>query len=244
MRSYTLAIPYHGDRTKFLSETLRMIHDDERIARVVIRDDGSSIDDIDALHTLCSQFRKVEVLLGMKNVGPFQNKVKLLRSCLNQWTILLDSDNSITDQYLNALDNVSQEQTRIYCPESSLPELDYRDFKGMVFCENNLRKGGMWNKLLDNPKFTMMLNTGNYTIYPSENYPFRMRALEFLLSGDDPKAADVIYMNRYFMECGMNLHVVPGMTYIHRIHPGSTYLQMHKESAVFADKQIAAMKAW
>jgi hypothetical protein len=70
------------------------------------------------------------------------------------------------------------------------------------------------------------MNTGNYIVnkHLTQNLDItnEMNDIEFSHS------CDVIYFNTLlFEQLDLNLHVVPGLEYLHVVHPNSIYLQTH-----------------
>ena len=74
-----------------------------------------------------------------------------------------------------------------------------------------------------------LVNDGNFVLPRAA-----LACLPFELPSTATYAADAIYMLKRFMEGGFEIYYPPNLSYVHLVHPGSTWIQTEKESmAVF-----------
>lgn len=233
----TLALTTYN-RFDFVLEALKEVQDQPYIGEIVISDDAST-DGSDVRlrrHFLAadSPFRndKVRIFRNEKNLDCYANKAKAVERSTGPWVILFDSDNILPMAYLNILLHgiKTWDRNTAYLPVFASPHFDYRAFQGLVVTRENVAKH------LDKKNFTTALNTANYFFHRDEY----LRVHDGTVN---PHTADSIYMNYRWLEAGNSLVFVPGLTYFHRVHPGSHYKLNHKKTGSFANEVEAKLRA-
>ena len=98
----TLAITTYN-RTDFVIESFSSVLDNDHINEVVIVDDFSDIDIYNDLKSKIESIdnHKIKLYRNDFNLKPLLNKLEAIKFSQNDWVILLDSDNKITNEYVN-----------------------------------------------------------------------------------------------------------------------------------------------
>lgn len=214
---YGLAIPNYDRPVERIADA---VLSDLRLDDLVVVDDGSphpySID-----HGVGNYPRLV---MHPDNVGCYRNKRRAVQACANAWVILLDSDNAISEGYLDALDRYAPHDTRVlYCPTFARPAFDYREYTGLIVDKHNVAA------YVDRPRFLTALNTGNFLVH-RETY-LKVHNDKF-----DPLAADSLYFCVRWLERGGLITFVPNLEYEHALSADSNYVKHAEASApIFAD---------
>lgn len=209
--TYGLAITTFN-RFDLTVKSCARVLDDPRISRILILDDASTDDSYEKLRTYYNGIDKVIVTREVENRGMSIAKRNAIGLCTQPWCIILDSDNEIGPDYLDALDKLELRDDTIYCPEWAMPQFDYRKFAGVTYDKHNAAG------YLKKPMFEQHLNTANYLV-PAWNYCGVYR--------HDPtvKETDTVHFAYLWLKEGYKYHVVPGMRYNHLVHEGSGWLQ-------------------
>jgi glycosyltransferase involved in cell wall biosynthesis len=181
------------------------------IDEVVIVDDHSSPKIWNKLKDLPKYNPKVKVFHNLFNLGMAANKCKAVELCQNEHVILLDSDNVLTHEYLNAIPSDLHRHT-IYAPEFARPNFDYRHFAGETINLLTLKD------FVNDDLFWTMLNTCNYVV-PKTAY------LETYKGNKDIKETDTLWFNYLWLKAGHSINVLRGMQYEHLVHEGSGWLK-------------------
>lgn len=215
-RRVSVAIPVHN-RTSRVLGLLPSLCADPRIGEVVIRDDASSVNEVDELvRGVRSAGERVRLAVNDSNQGAFINKWKVVADCRLDWVVLLDSDNRLRPDYLDPLYALPAWSPRvIYCPQRARPRFDFSSFTGAPL---DLQGAVRLIASSHRPNMHVFLNTGNYVVY-RERY---VQVLEPHL-GCEVAAADVFAANLMWLRSGGLLHVLPGMDYAHDVHEGSWF---------------------
>ena len=212
----------HYERPELLIVTLKNIFRDERVSEIVILDDGSSLESFLKCTYYLKDFRdKVRLFRRDVNLGPFATKIQVSSLCSNSWCILLDSDNTIFDCYLNSIFNLKiWNEDIIYCPEYAFPHYNFKNFKNSIFDFNtvcNLQKKHQVFK--DNYMFICLMNDGNCFL---NNKVFTTVLKPYLELR--PYAIDSILPNYIWLSNDKKIKVLEGAFYYHRIHPKSNWI--------------------
>jgi hypothetical protein len=222
-RSISVAIP-HYQRGKKIHVTLKNILKDKRIKEIVILDDGSSREEFQKLVDNLSHFSgKIKLFRREENIGILRTKIQIVSLCTNEWVILLDSDNSIFSQYLNAIFRLPKwNENTIYCPDFAYPNFDFRGLSGEIIDFQKFSN-------LNVQRFGAFMNDGNYFFN-------KINFLNALLPYSDFKAlADVIFANYVWLSQDNKLEVLHNAPYFHRVHPGSIWLNTMNENIKHAE---------
>lgn len=217
-RKISIAITTYN-RSAMVLESVQSVLNDERVSEIIVRDDCSNISTFDDLCGLLLQnSKKCKILRNEKNRGPFDNKVLAVSECKSDWTILLDSDNSIEKKYLDKLFDIKQwSEDQIYCPSYARPKFDMRYFSGKILTINEIKKECLKG---DRSLVKLLLNTGNYFV-PTKKYVDLLKP--FL--GISVTASDVLAANYIWLSNMNKLKVVKGLEYDHRIHAESSFIK-------------------
>ena len=224
-RTISVAIPhYNGSRMAHVA--LFNILNDPRIAEIVFLDDGSKIEEFNKLKTKLQPFaQKVKLFRRDVNRGPFANKIQAVELCTSDWLVLLDYDNTLLPEYLDAIFNLPEwEKSTIYCPGYAYPHFDFRESLGDKDIDLNSTSA-----MINSGDFKrVFFNDGNYflhrdsyiqTVKPFWNYSVF--------------AADVIFVIYLWLSSQNTLKVLQNSRYIHRIHGGSSWLNMGESERAF-----------
>jgi hypothetical protein len=88
-----------------------------------------------------------------------------------------------------------------------------------------------WNAVFDIKGWNYMLNDGNWVVNRSVLAHLPTDVLD-----KDILAADAIYMVHKFVSAGYSFNIVDGLSYIHTVHKGSTWIATSTDSTrIFND---------
>jgi glycosyltransferase involved in cell wall biosynthesis len=209
------------NRTDLVIRAIEKIVADERINDITIIDDGSDVSYYDTLLALTKRINvrdKISVWRNQWNLDCYANKNETLMLAMNEWCILLDSDNIIDTDYIDALYALpTWDKDTFYCPEFARPHFDYREFADKTITKQNV------HSFVGTKAFDCLINTANYFVN-------RTTYMNLFNKGFNPHAADTIYMNSRLLESGGKMYVVPGLQYFHDVHKDSHYKANHHKS--------------
>jgi len=215
-RNISVAIPTYNN-ARLMHVSLLNILRDPRVSEIVVLDDGSPPREVRALKARLKAFSgKVKLFHRDSNWGAFANKIQAVELCANDWVLLLDADNTLLPEYLNALFSLGiWDANTIYCPAFARPHYDFRaELGGRVLSFDDAANMAAANKL-NRPFF----NDGNYFLH-KDSYVARLKpGIHAQVS-----AADVAFANYIWLSEGGFLAVLRTSAYLHRIHPGSSWL--------------------
>lgn len=213
------------NRFEFTVESFAQVINDGRISEVVIVDDCSTDDSFKKLWEYFKDNPKVKLVMNIENKGVYYNKKRAIELAKNDWAILLDSDNIITERYIDRLYELSDwEENIAYCPDMAQIALDYRHFGGVKITKENA------GNYIDQRNGGSLFNTMN-AFYNCKFY------LKVFKDGIEPIAADSIQQNLNYLLNDGAMYIVEGLSYFHRIHPGSHYVNFTHKSDEY-HKQI------
>jgi len=218
----SLVITTYNRYDSFLEKTLKLYLENPHINEIVILDDCS--DDYGKINANFKD-EKLKVYKQEKNVGTLKNKINACQKATGDWICLMDSDNFCDITYFEALKdfwnlNSNYNQSYIYHPSRALPAQNFEKFIGIRINKEN------WNHIFNEE---CLINNGNYVFHRSI-----VKYVEpILIDNTKTHAIDVKYMNYFWIKAGISIVVVPNMIYNHTIHPGSFYINTHKESDSF-----------
>lgn len=209
----SLCITTHN-RYDMLLESFDKVLGDPRISEIVIVDDASKPEIIRLLAGMLSTplyADRVRFHINQENLGMSRNKARAVELASNPWCIIFDSDNVIDSSYLDAIPPFLDPET-IYCPDFAKPKFDYRHFANLTISSDNV------STFVKKPMADCFLNTCNYLVSRNEY----LRVYQY---NPDMKGTDTIWFNYVWLRAGNSFHVVEDMTYFHRVHPGSGFLE-------------------
>jgi len=202
--TFTLAIT-NFNRWKLLLESFAEVINDPRIGEVLIMDDCSNAATWNKIRTLSHP--KIRAMRQLANRGMMENKKDAIGYASNEWVIIFDSDNILKPDYLNAIPT-ELDPNIIYMPDFAWPHFDYRELVG----KHSARSLAM------SEVGTMAINTCNYLVH-------RDTYLHVYQHNPEMKGTDTIYFAYLWHKSERGFIIVPGMTYFHRVHPNSGFLQ-------------------
>lgn len=200
------------NRYEMLLESFVQVLNDDRISEIVIVDDCSHISIYDKVLAAVFNMPKVRLIRNAENLGMSLNKKKAIESAKNDWCIILDSDNVIGPDYLDAMFTtpLPWDHTTIYCPSFAKPQFDFRKYAGWHILHGEA--------VIDDSMGNCMMNCCNYVVNRAEY-------LRIYEHNPEMKGTDTIWFNYLWLKAGNSFYVVPGMEYMHRVHDGSGFLQ-------------------
>lgn len=228
MRQISIAIPNYN-RTEMLLESFMKVYHDDRIYEIVISDDCSDMDKYERLGQLIESLPKVKMYRNNENADCYQNKVVSVSLCSSQYTILLDSDNTIDTDYLDVIYAYDWDEKKIITPSFAAPHFDFRQYEGLTITKETV------SQYADNGIFQTMLNAANYFV----------NCKEYLKTYDnetDPVTSDSIYTCLRWLESGGSIFVAPGLKYLHRVHNGHYRTNVHRTPRGLHENIIQRLK--
>jgi hypothetical protein len=214
------------DRVEMTIESFIQVLGNALVGEIIIQDDFSDVNKYAKLWNLIQGLNtdKVKLYRNVENIGPFLNKYKVVKQCNNEWCILLDCDNIIDNDYIEKVSNLEKDKDTIYCPEVMYKlnkegvNWTYKEFNTLDIDRTNVKEH------IDNSVFSTWLNTGNY-FFNRQRYTdvVEQTVLDVRLS-----TLDSFYFSYLWLLQGYKLKIVPELSYIHRVHDGSYYLNNRK----------------
>jgi len=211
-------------------ESFSGVYDDERVGEIVIVDDASDWGLYTDLKDKCALLPKVKLYRNLTNCDCYVNKANAISYASNDYCILLDSDNIIDKSYIDNIFDYNWHPECIIAPVYAAPNFDYREFEGMVVTKENVAE------LMNRKMFSTALNTANYFV----------NGFSYIGVWDaetDPVTSDSIFMAYQWLSKGYQILFSPGLTYQHRVHPGSHYqTQNHRTPQGFHESILQKLK--
>lgn len=218
MQKFSVAITTYNRFDLTIKSIEQVLHREE-ISEFVIYDDGSDVDIVTDLIVYYNEIGndKVEVISGNKNVGMACAKKNAVICCEEDYVILFDSDNELTNEYIDAVSDLNRlydldKGGIILCPSFARPNFDYRELRGQYVTAKNAKELMPW------PMFGAMMNTCNYAV-PRKKY------LDVWQPNPEIKGTDTLWFNYLWLKAGNCFFIVDGMEYNHLVHEGSTFMQ-------------------
>lgn len=228
MVTVSVAIPTFR-RTDLLYKSFQQVINDERVGEIVIVDDASPMHIYAEIEGFCKGNPKIKLFRNEVNFDCYKNKHEAVSKCSNEYTIILDSDNRISKDYLDVIYAQHWSPERILQPSFAKPHFDFRKFNGLLANRKNVAK------YAHDSTFTTMLNAMNFFIH-------RERYLEVWDGSVDPVTSDSIYFNYKWLEAGNSIYVVPGLEYDHLVHEQSHYKNnAHRTPHNFHNKTLVQL---
>lgn len=227
MEQISLVIPNYN-RTNILLEAFINVLSHPAICEVLVQDDDSA--NVGSVERMLGYVGspKIRLLKNQKNLGTFFNKRVAVSHATSPWCILLDSDNIIDSAYVDRLATVPWSKNEIIAPQRLLHHPDnclgskertFFDYAAFVGRDIDFRFAATnW----DVQHLPVLLNTGNFFV----NREAYAEAFEINSFGREVDIADVAYFNYLFLKRSPDnrIRVLDGQEYVHRVHPGSYYL--------------------
>lgn len=236
----TLAIPNYN-RSELVIESFTHVINDDRINEIIILDDFSDIIIYNDLKSKIQNINnsKIKLYRNENNLGAFLNKKKSVTLSSNDWIILLDSDNIINTNYIDTIIDKNDTKT-IYCPSHAICDSSTLNYKSYI---SILSKKDYKNIITNGKSIWMSIfNTGNYFFY--KNIYLECIDKEEIIK--NPFAADVYYMIYLLFKNieDSKFEVVDGLSYHHRLHSSSYFLNNSYNSEKFVAEINEDIKKW
>lgn len=212
----SVVIPTYN-RTDLLFKALEVPLYDDRVNEIVISDDHSDQSIFSKVAAFCEDKDKIVLIRNTKNVDCFKNKKIAVENANNEYVIILDSDNQISTEYIDAIYSQRWQSNRILQPSFAKPAFDFRAYNSLNVTKENV------SHYIDKPMFEVMLNAMNYFVNRGE----------YLRVWDDsvnPVTSDSIWVNYNWLKAGNEIYITPGMHYNHLIHEGSHYKKNNRRT--------------
>lgn len=216
----TLAITTYN-RVDITIESFSSILNNPYIDEIVIVDDCSDLNIFNDLKSKINNINNDKIKLYRNNINlkPFLNKVEAIKYSKNEWVILLDSDNKITDEYVNLVNSTEKNENTLYLPETLL------HFNGEIISNFHRLKNNTINlsnikKFLGEPETSTIMNVGNFFVN-------KKKYLEVTLNNNIEsylQTNDALYFSYLWIINGNNIKILGDLVYHHRQHEGSWYL--------------------
>lgn len=217
-RTLTICIPTFN-RCEMTLESFSGIYNNPKVAEILIVDDCSERDIFEELREKTQHLKNVRLLRNLENKGCYCNKMIAVSFARTEYCIILDSDNSISPEYLDRIFDYEWRPEIILTPECACPNFDFNAYVGLLITKENV------SEYIDKPMFETMLNAMNYFVHRDEY----LKAWDFKT---DPVTSDSIYMAYRWLANGNKIQVVPGLKYFHRVWPGSHYQNNNKRTPI------------
>jgi len=231
----SLAITHFNRSSLVVGALCNALYDD-RIDDIIIYDDASSPEEFSRMQAnIANLSPKISIRRGEQNFGAYKSKIMAISHCKNEWAIILDSDNALSETYVDRLYHITAWNPQlIYCPTSANP---YFNFKLFSDTEINLEKAR--ELILNNPNpklFRNFINDGNYFVNVQ-------KYLDCVKDNQDicVQASDVAAFNYLWLKSGGSLYAVSNLSYYHRQHSGSYWLSTMTDSKKVLNKIIEAI---
>lgn len=201
------------NRGDLLLQSFEHVAKDDRINEIVIVDDASTVYS-DYVLSLQDRYKpKVKAFFNEKNLDCYRNKREAISKAQNEWVIILDSDNVITIDYINRIEDLfiaGLNRNTIYQPVFAKPHFNFTRYEFLHIDKTNVRN------FMHESMFQVMLNAMNYFVNRDEY-------LKVWDGSIDPVTSDSIFQNYNWLKAGNSIYVVPGLEYGHAVHNGSHY---------------------
>jgi glycosyltransferase involved in cell wall biosynthesis len=220
------------NRNSLLFKSFEQVLEDERIGEVVISDDNSDSELLNDIERKITH-PKIKLFRHPINKGVYDNKHRSVVYASNEWCIVFDSDNIIDKNYLDVIYSIPEwNETTAYCPDFAKPVFDYTKFRGTCINKTNVARA------VNERGFDCLINTMNFFIN-------RNQYLSIWKPKENIKGADSIWFNYQWLLAGNELYIVPHLEYYHRVHDGSYFQSVARESTPVTEsilRQISKMR--
>ena len=229
----------HYNNSKFLDDVLDIIGKDDRVDEIIINDDHSK--EWDILQNKVQQLNnpKIKLHRNSENLGNFMNKLKTLSLCKNEWAVLLDMDNMLTKEYLDAIEKAQPwNPDIIYAPEWARTfngkRGNFSGSKPLHFQKliKTINKQTV-KRYLTGVSFNLInmeccLNVGNYFVNKQEFLKIQNKKFGNYNKG---RLSNVDYLqtNTEWLANNKTIQLLPKMVYNHRIHNQSCYQKSNQK---------------
>jgi len=237
----SLAITSYN-RSDSVIESFIQVLDNPTINEIIIVDDYSDTKEFIKLWNLVNNLGsdKIKLYRNEVNLRPFKNKYTAVKYCVNDWVILLDSDNIIDNEYIEIVETMDKDEGVLFIPETLYREGKksvgwcYSEFTGLIISKDNVKK------YIDRPFFEALLNTGNHFF----NRARYMQVVEKTEEDPELSVNDAIYFSFLWLVNKNRIKVVPGLYYIHQATKDSWWAVNSKKCCLSASIITLKIKRW
>jgi len=223
---FTLCIPTMERYDKFLSKSLPLYIDNPLINEIIITDENGN--DINKIINSNINRDKLKLYKNKNRLGPFLNKLSACKYALNEWIVLIDSDNFADFNYFNNayeyIKTLENTKYTIISPSFAKPEFNFKHLQNKTINKFNLREIVNFDNTYRGSYSSLhiLMNTGNYIL--NKSLINDLDISKEINNIQYSSACDVIYMNTLFFEqFNLNFHVLSNLEYYHAIHDDSIY---------------------
>jgi len=225
-RRVSIVIPTYN-RLSLTIDSFRKVLFDYRVENVYITDDASTDDSYAALKRGFMGSPKVKLFRNESNLDCYFNKHKAVENAKDaEWVIILDSDNQISEEYIDAIFAIKEwDKTTIYAPEFLKPAFNFTKWSGVTLTKENVAQYAN-TSLVDTS-----CNAMNFMINRSEY-------LKVWDGSINPGTFDSLYFSYCWLKAGNKIHITPNMQYEHRLHEDKSNhfsTHQHKYGHIFND---------
>lgn len=218
-------------RWSFLQQTLPLYLQRPEVGEVIVTDETGE----DAAQIQLQSWGshpKLRIFINPVQKGIYANKRYAATLATFPYIAILDSDNLFGEDWFEDLAEAIQSNSdpRIY-GSAAFKSVDIDTGEVAYHCKHfdglHLTPA-LWNQFLGTPKWNFLLNDGNWVI-PKE----AVRVwIDEIPSADilGAKYCDALYTLRLFIKAGYSIYYIPGLSYIHTVHRGSSWLLTDRES--------------
>jgi glycosyltransferase involved in cell wall biosynthesis len=223
MPDISLCIPTMN-RFEFLKDSIPKYLDNKYITEIVICDETG--EDYKCI-TATFSHPKLRVYKNEKRIGCLRNKLNVMSKATCEYICLIDSDNFVAENYFEAF-NQSVDTFDIFLPDKALPNFIFTPFVHVDIHKDTLgeilRRHG--NLALN------LLNTLNCIF--TKDMSDKLQSILNDNDVDNCYAGDAMYILTYAM-CiyDAKISVVSNMSYEHRVHDGSYWMETEQLSMSF-----------
>lgn len=183
------------------------------VDEIVIQDDFT--EDYNKLKPY--ETESIKFFQNPKRLLPLLSRVEMLKNCKNDWVLLMDSDNFLTQKSFDSLNSFIPEPSIIYMPGFAHPEFDFKSqypdtFIDIKLAANRVGQPGVnW--------INVLLNTGNYLV-PRLEYIEVAKTIDSQLP---VCPCEVLYFNYLWLKAGKRFFCKSDYEYNHTQRPDSFY---------------------
>lgn len=203
MRKISICIPTYN-RYQLTINSFAQVLNDERVSEIIIVDDASTDDSFEKLSDYFLDNDKVTVYGNAFNLDCYFCKHRVAELATNDWVIILDSDNTLTEEYLDAIYAIPEwDEKTIYQPQFAKPHFDFRQWSGLTITRENVSQYA-------NTHLMTALNAMNFFINRDEY-------LKVWDGSVNPGSSDSLYFSYCWLNAGNKIYITPKLEYDHYI---------------------------
>lgn len=237
MKQISICVPTYN-RVEMLFRAFEQVIAHPNVGEIIIVDDCS---DLSVYNQIVAEIEninsaKIKLFRNEKNLSCFANKREAASKAENEYIVLLDSDNVIGVDYIDAIMSQHWSPERILQPCFARPRFDFRKHNSLLVHKGNIRK------YMSDGMFNVMLNAMNYFVH-------RDRYLEAWDNSIDPVTSDTIWQNYCWLRAGNSIYITPGLMYDHGVdnhgeeEPSYYIKHLDRTPKMFHNEVIRKLKA-